>query len=394
MWKKIGVSTNAFTYNWGGKIQKGASAWKIREIDAKGNVARISSKSIPKIDLQKHRNVWLRFVAQKTNRETFAVLKELIDGLQIPEHRLKTSGTKDVNGTSCQFISVRGVPPQKILDVSKSITGLDVGNFEFHAKMPVHDVKKNEFEVTIQNVDILPHKLESDLSHFQQHGFLNFFGGQRFRVSEENFDSDASEIGRLLLHKSWKRAVFAIMQPRVADSDALKVAKQTFLETKNPLSALFHLPDSPYHDMELTILRNLSPQLSIKSCETALKKSSQSCNFNVQAFYSWLWNEQVSTYVENFQTHYKNRSEILLQNISLPILGSGLTDESRVMYKFHLEKLDESLFDEFRIPSTSRKLIYAPEDVHFELTPSGNVKIKVILEKRVYISSMLRQLMS
>eukprot|EP00494_Astrolonche_serrata_P029440 UN29707 len=213
--------------------------------------------------MRQHRDVWLKFTLEKTSRETFNVFQELSDELKIHNQHLRVGSTKDTQGVTSQYVCVRGVSPQRILDCVPKMNGVKIGNFEYVEKPIEHgDIIKNKYEITIRNIntdmsnnssksrspnrrmkikttnrrekgtsavsynlDDIKYIIESNIRDIQKNGFLNYYGPQKFNVSDDDYDTPLWKIGLNLIKKEYKQAIYKILTPKKSDVDELYSAK-------------------------------------------------------------------------------------------------------------------------------------------------------------------------
>eukprot|EP00494_Astrolonche_serrata_P032052 UN32321 len=75
------------------------------------------------------------------------------------------------------------------------------------------------------NIDDIKYNIESNLRDIQKNGFLNYYGPQKFNVSDDDYDTPLWKIGLNLIKKEYKQAVYKILTPKKSDVDELYSAK-------------------------------------------------------------------------------------------------------------------------------------------------------------------------
>lgn len=129
------------------------------------------------------------FILKKTNYTTHRAVKAIANALHVEEKRFGFAGNKDKIAVTEQLCSVDVDPARlnriKLKDIEIEVAGK--GN----EPICLGDLKENEFEITVRNIDKKPKKINK---------IINYFDEQRF--SEDNV-----EIGKAIIKKDFKKAV-------------------------------------------------------------------------------------------------------------------------------------------------------------------------------------------
>lgn len=115
--------------------------------------------------------------------------------LKIKVQNFGFSGTKDRRAGTVQRISIHRQRAQNLIWLNSRMTGVKVGDFR-HSKYPIQlgQHAGNEFVITLKNcqhyrgancslevrIKMLRESVEMGLLHLYKHGFINYFGLQRF----------------------------------------------------------------------------------------------------------------------------------------------------------------------------------------------------------------------
>ena len=202
----------------------------------------------------KDRPDFLRFVLYKENVDTTTAAKDVVRmGHLNPKRGINYAGMKDKRGVTSQFCSVYRVEKEQLLAVNKeaiygnnsgSITSskggsniIKLGNFEYSKEeVRLGTLSGNRFDIVLRNVDIgedaasatgsllekkqlVQQKLEAAGKALKAHGFINYFGMQRFGKFH-----DTAEVGIAVLKGNFEGAVDIIMRekpdeyPRIAEA--------------------------------------------------------------------------------------------------------------------------------------------------------------------------------
>ncbi|KAL9028187.1 MAG: hypothetical protein Q9196_003411 [Gyalolechia fulgens] len=177
---------------------------------------------------------YLHFTIYKENRDTMEAIAHLARILKLRPQLFQFAGTKDRRGITVQRASVFRVQANRLFDAGKTLKQSKIGDFEYHPQgLQLGDLLGNEFVITLRDCHFqLDGHLESEtkikraasafssvVENFCSHGFINYFGLQRFG----SFSAGTHAIGRSMLQGDFQSACEAILsfQP-----SALAVAMQ------------------------------------------------------------------------------------------------------------------------------------------------------------------------
>lgn len=175
---------------------------------------------------------FLQFVMYKENMDTAFACKELMRRLsQRGKVRIGYAGMKDKRGVTTQFCTLYHQEPQALMGINKGGRGggnttnggigiIRVGNFQYvQHELQLGMLRGNRFDVVLRNVDIAAQNpdrlsetkkcLEAAALALREHGFINYFGMQRFGKYH-----DTHKVGICVLKGDFAGAVDIIMQPK------------------------------------------------------------------------------------------------------------------------------------------------------------------------------------
>lgn len=169
------------------------------------------------------RGKYLHFTLYKENKDTMEVLHSLDRIIKLhPKLKGKVwgfSGTKDRRAITAQRVSAHGINAERLAGLNKIRQNqFKFGNFEYkHSGLTLGDLKGNEFAITLRNItvdgdkdvdiDVLRDVVAKTAASFQETGFINYFGLQRFGT----FTVGTQDVGRKLLRQDWFGAIKEIM---------------------------------------------------------------------------------------------------------------------------------------------------------------------------------------
>ncbi len=203
----------------------------------------------------KDRPNFLRFVLYKENVDTTTAAKDVVRMAHLPpKSGINYAGMKDKRGITTQFCSVYRMEKEQLLAANKepilsaggpSSSGggnttrngsniIRLGNFEYVAdEVRLGALAGNRFDVVLRNIDIgedsadiscsrkqkVQQKLEAAGEAFKAHGFINYFGMQRFGKYY-----DTHLVGIAIMKGDFEGAIDIIMRekpdeyPRIAEA--------------------------------------------------------------------------------------------------------------------------------------------------------------------------------
>ncbi len=236
----------------------------------------------------------------------YELTKRNIDALamkRILERLFKTkemgmAGLKDRNALTTQLISVPGKPLFKNHQ-EKNFSLV----FKGYSKSSIRkgDLIENKFHITLRNVSKKQKELfENNISFITKHGFVNYFGDQRFGhitkakkfILEPYLNGDAEKSVKLYLTLYRKK-----------DSSETKKRKRFFLENWGNWKKCSEVKDSVSRKMFLALQQGKSFEFVLKMIPKELLE------LYILSYVSYLWNKKASQYIEQFN-HVLVKTEI------------------------------------------------------------------------------------
>lgn len=95
-------------------------------------------------------------------------------------------GVKDKRAKTTQWVSVRKVPPEKLLKRTKPMRNVKIGNICFKNKpLKLGKLKGNRFRIALRNVTADDDTINKAMESLNVNGFINYYGMQRFGNDKE-----------------------------------------------------------------------------------------------------------------------------------------------------------------------------------------------------------------
>lgn len=164
------------------------------------------------------------FEIRKTGMSTFEAIRAIAKALGVPANRIGYAGLKDAQATTCQVLSVHGVPPN-------AITALDLPNVQVmwaerhRNKLKIGHLHGNRFTVRIRGVEesALP-ACQSILDVLVLRGVPNYYGPQRFGQRGES-----ARLGRAVVQKDAKEFIQIFLgNPQPGEHKVVQHARARF----------------------------------------------------------------------------------------------------------------------------------------------------------------------
>ncbi|KAL7946310.1 pseudouridine synthase [Trichoderma barbatum] len=166
---------------------------------------------------------YLHFTLFKDNRDTMDAVNQIARILKVKPQVINYAGTKDRRASTVQRCSVRYTRDRSLAGINGKLWGITTGDYEYKAG-PIHlgELVGNEFAITIKNcqivgeasaspiseqVDLMRANVQSALDHMTEHGWINYFGHQRFGTHQIG----THEVGKLILGENYEGAINAIL---------------------------------------------------------------------------------------------------------------------------------------------------------------------------------------
>ncbi|MDP2434947.1 MAG: tRNA pseudouridine(13) synthase TruD [archaeon] len=162
------------------------------------------------------------------------------------------------------------------------------------------DLWGNYFEIVIREVTGSDHELAVAALNLQRHGFINYFGMQRFGSGYE--EAGTHKVGVTLMRGEWKQAFDLILAPQPHENAELRAAREHYTVRHDIHSALRALPHTCHMEKGLltALLKNNSTGY-FNAITAALPRNLRL--MYVHAWQSWVWNTMVTKRLTTLGKH-------------------------------------------------------------------------------------------
>ncbi|CAH1986061.1 unnamed protein product [Acanthoscelides obtectus] len=267
-------------------------------------------KKHEKGDKQDNRQEWpaglgeyVHFLVYKEKVDTLDACFKIAGSLKMRPSKLTYAGVKDKRAITTQCFCIHKVNPCKILNRTKHIRFIKIGNFSYKdAQLKLGDLQGNNFKIALRNVEADDQLIQTALNHVKEHGFINYYGLQRFGNDKE---VPTYEIGIKFLLAQWKEAVDLILKPKTSDdpfayNGDIAKAKKVYAETRDAKKAFNEFGASKHKCIESKLLEGMM-KINENDYVNALEKIPRSMRlFYMHSFQSLVWNKMVSKRIQLF----------------------------------------------------------------------------------------------
>ena len=334
-------------------------------------------------------NSVLSFVLCKENTDTHAALAVVASMLGVPSKALCIAGTKDKRGVTCQRVTLAKCNATRLLGINARLIAMRVGTPAYTAShLGLGDLAGNRFCVTLRHVQC--HQGEvgvaSALEALRRHGFINYFGLQRFGASAE---ARTHATGAALLRGEWETAVQLIMAPRAGERQDMTDARAAWATNRDAKTALQRLPRGAA--AERAVMTHFAKQGNSNSLVPALTSIPRTLRMMyVHAYQSYLFNHAASHRVETYGLNAAVEGDLVFVDPTSIVgieLGSDNDDDDdgaaappvRVRYVTAEEAAAGSVpIDEVVLPLPAAGVLYprhATADVYTRLAAADGVNL-------------------
>ncbi|ANQ06018.1 Uncharacterized protein PCOAH_00002480 [Plasmodium coatneyi] len=173
------------------------------------------------VNTPEEKNEWISFILYKVNKDTQEAIREISKSTNIPIKDFYYAGFKDKRSVSTQIISTSMMHIHKIRNLMRNghtnngkMKKIQICSLEkVHKRVELGAHSGNRFVVVLRNVqrheDYLRHKLEQ----IKKHGFINYFGMQRFGVYKNTFNK-----GKALIRRDYKEYIGHVLDPLIFEN--------------------------------------------------------------------------------------------------------------------------------------------------------------------------------
>lgn len=262
---------------------------------------------------------YIHFTLYKENKDTMDAINQMCRILKVKANNFGFAGTKDRRAATVQRISAYHVKHETLHFLNSQLPFLKVGDHKY-SKYPIQlgDHGGNEFKITVKNVSVsrgqgcslkrrvqmTKQAVEAAVSEMAKHGFINYFGLQRFGTHFVG----THELGKMILMEDYEAVIDGMLhvdsdfmsqvmagsvEETPANRDEINRARAVvhWKTAKNAKAALQFMPKR--FSSEINVIRHL--ERSPRDFQGAILTISRGMrNLYLHAYQSYVWNHAVS----------------------------------------------------------------------------------------------------
>jgi tRNA pseudouridine13 synthase len=165
---------------------------------------------------------YLHFTLHKENKDTMEAIYFMATQLKFNTKNFQFAGTKDRRAVTVQRVCLYRAQVDRLAGLNRVLRGAKVGDFKYEPRgLALGDLQGNEFCITLrdchfpgeegltfdQKLNNAKNLLGIAITAFKEHGFINYYGLQRFG----SFATSTDEIGVKLLQEDLEGAIKLIL---------------------------------------------------------------------------------------------------------------------------------------------------------------------------------------
>ena len=245
---------------------------------------------------------YLQFVMTKQGQDTFNALNMLAKILRRNNKSFSIAGTKDKHAITSQNVTAYHVRSTEIIRFAPKLqqNNIWIGNFEYVSEqIKLGNLYGNHFNIVLRNVGIvgdmdgnLNDILNERLKYIEKHGFINYFGLQRFGGSTVG----THQIGSNIIKGDLEGAIAMLLLPRNDKKLYVTNKRSDFYKTGDVNCLPAFLKNERY------VINYLSERKENMGnyLEALMRVPRNMRTMYVHAYQSFIWNKTVSYRVEKY----------------------------------------------------------------------------------------------
>ncbi|KAM7508502.1 hypothetical protein LguiA_018955 [Lonicera macranthoides] len=321
--------------NSGGKNGRGRNSRKRKERGDKPYDSRGSD------NWSDNTGKFLRFHLYKENKDTQEALGLIGKMLGIQPRSFGFSGTKDKRSVSTQRVTVFKQHANRLAALNERLIGIKVGDFCYVKEgLLLGQLHGNRFTITLRGVVAdSEDTIKSAADALGRHGFVNYFGLQRFGSGSV----PTHRVGATLLRGEWKAAGDMILDPREGEKESIRTVREYYKESDDVDGTLKQLPRHLVAERAILQCLKKSPGnylQALKSIPRTLRM------MYVHSYQSYLWNHAASMRAQKYGNEQVVLGDLVYckEEITEKVTGvstSECEDESNNIDTFDCSLVDE-----------------------------------------------------
>ncbi|KAL5111923.1 hypothetical protein TcWFU_004225 [Taenia crassiceps] len=227
------------------------------------------------------------------------------------------------------------ISARRLSTLNPRLNGIKLGNFFYSAdSIKLGELYGNRFSIVIRDVVAEDGVLHKAIQDWQKHGFINYFGLQRFGHCAE---ARTYDIGREIIRCNWEKAIDLILTPTSSDLPIVRQLKERYLKTQDAKACGDDMPQC----LEKTLLLGIARYgKTISALQTLPRNLRQ---LYAHSYQSLVWNKVASRRIQELGVGEGDRALVGdLYFADCPSISKGLRSVDSSSEMCYDESFDQS----------------------------------------------------
>lgn len=387
----------------GGRIRLYPRDFRVEEILPDKRIVKIDDENFS-LSEEEEPGLFTELILIKKNVESHRAQLMITRALGRSTEDINLAGTKDKAAITAQRATIWRVPPEKLLALD--LPGITIRSPQTTIyKTYLGNLYGNHFSIRIRKIDEEAEEIQSRIDDFKQEidrfgGIGNFFGHQRFGTRRPI----THEIGKKFLLGEFEEGIMTYLTKIFEDeSDSVKKARQTLLDTNDPEEALKFFPKRMVFERKILEYLNDNPNDFLGAFNLLPRNLRR---IFIHGYQSYLWNLSLSERIRRDPLYPQPYDVFENGEPVLPIIGFATKFADNSMSDFMKVLLEKEGItrSDFRakavpgltFPGSNRTITIKQQNFSVELEENDQ-KLRVLLQFSLqsgsYATVVLRELM-